>query len=83
MNVGKVYNYDGVSGKIITEKEIFSFSFYGIEKDFKDGELVAFRVGDKENKIAIDVRPYVKVDLRTLMKKIDFDSKNDKKEENQ
>ena len=71
MNVGKVRNYDGITGEIVTEKETYYFSYYGIAKEVKNGDLVSFTIVDKDDNLAVDVRPYVKVDLKSLMKVID------------
>jgi hypothetical protein len=77
MNVGKVINYNEVTGKIITDKDIYTFSFYGIDKNIKNGDIVKFKICDDKNKIAIDVRPYLKTDLKVLMKVLDDELNNE------
>lgn len=56
MNYGKVYNYNNIYGYIKdNNKKIFTFSYYALEDEIKNGDLVIFKIADKKENIAIDV----------------------------
>ena len=69
MNVGKVHNYNGIIGQIITDKETYTFTYNGVEEEVKNGDLVYFKIRDEDDDIVTDVMPYKnKNDLKTLLK---------------
>lgn len=77
MNIGKVYNYNNVYGQIVSDNEVYTFSYYVTEDKVKDGDIVTFKVGDNEEKVATDVKLYKeKKDLKTLMREIRENSNN-------
>ena len=69
MNVGKVYKYDGSIGEIVADNDKYLFTYLGLEENVKVGDLVSFKIRDKDDKLVTDVKPYSNETLQSLIKK--------------
>ena len=69
MKFGKVANYDGVLGQIVTEDNKYMFSYVGVFEKVKNGDFVCFNVMDEKDNIAYDVKPIEMDSSLTLSKK--------------
>ncbi|MBR4178508.1 MAG: hypothetical protein IKR57_04085 [Bacilli bacterium] len=67
VNVGKVDNYDGLSGDVITSEKTYIFSYTGLEENVENGDIVTFAVRDEENGIIGDIKKYRNKSLDELI----------------
>ena len=76
MNVGKVKNFNGVIGEIVTEEKNYVFTYNGLEDKVKNDDLVFFKIASKDSDVVTDVTLCKKVEkLKTLLRD---DEKNNK-----
>ncbi len=65
--IGKIYKYDGVTGEIMSEDKAYVFSYNGLEEDIKVGDIVNFKIRDKNSDVVTDIRKYDSNNLKTLL----------------
>ena len=68
MKIGKVYEYNGITGKIVSEDKIYNFSYLGLDGEVSKDDMVSFRISNASKEIATDIKPYVNKDLKTLIR---------------
>ena len=68
--IGKIENYNGVTGVINSDNELYSFTFTSLISDLKIGDIVWFTVANNEYKIATDVELYKELDLDQVLSSI-------------
>lgn len=66
--IGKVKNYNGVTGNIISDNKVYVFSNRGVFGNINNNDLVAFEILD-DNDIVTNVRKCLNESLESYIKK--------------
>lgn len=65
--IGKVRNYNGITGTVVSENKVYVFSNHGIFGEVKNDDWVTFDI--LSNDIVTNVRKFVNESIHTYIKK--------------
>ena len=69
MKYGKVINYNGRVGQIVTNNDVYVFSVMGLDEKIDNGNIVSFNIKDNKLKIVTDIKKYDNESLESYIKR--------------